>query len=50
MTSFPDYDQYDGIGLVKLKKNADITNLEIFEEAIRRAKNMNPKLYAILDP
>ncbi len=48
MTSFPDYDQYDGIGLAKLVKNGDISSLEICEEAIRRAENLNPKLNAII--
>ncbi|MCG6878420.1 MAG: amidase [Deltaproteobacteria bacterium] len=48
MTSFPDYDQYDGIGLAKLVKNGNISSLEICEEAIRRAENLNPKLNAII--
>ncbi len=48
MTSFPDYDQYDGIGLAKLVKNGDISSLEICEEAIHRAENLNQKLNAII--
>ena len=48
MTSFPDYDQYDGIGLAKLIKNGEISSLEVCEEAIRRAENLNPKLNAIV--
>ena len=48
MTSFPDYDQYDGVGLAKLIKNGEISSLEVCEEAIRRAENLNPKLNAIV--
>ena len=48
MTSFSDYDQYDGIGLAKLVKNGDISSLEICEEAIHRAESLNPKLNAII--
>ena len=48
MTSFPDYDQYDGIGLARLVKNGDVSCLEICEEAIRRAEDLNPKINAII--
>jgi len=48
MTPFPDYDQYDGIGLAKLVKDGDISSIELCEEAIRRAENLNPKLNAIV--
>lgn len=48
MTSFPDYDQYDGIGLATLVKNGDVCSLELCEEAIRRAEKLNPKLNAII--
>lgn len=48
MTSFADYDQYDGVGLAKLVKNGDISSLEICEEAIRRIEQLNPKLNAII--
>ena len=48
MTSFPDYDQYDGIGLSKLIKEGNISSIEICEEAIHRAEKLNPKLNAII--
>ncbi len=48
MTTFPDYDQYDGFGLAKLVKDGDISSIELCEEAIRRAENLNPKLNAIV--
>ena len=48
MTSFPDYDRYDGIGLAKLIKDGDISSIELCEEAISRAEKLNPKLNAII--
>ena len=48
MAPFPDYDQYDGIGLAKLIKDGDISSTELCEEAIRRVENLNPKLNAIV--
>ena len=48
MASFPDYDQYDGIGMAKLIKDGDISSTELCEEAIRRTENLNPKLNAIV--
>jgi hypothetical protein len=48
MTLFPDYDQYDGFGLAKPVKDGDISSIELCEEAIRRAENLNPKLNAII--
>ena len=48
MTSFPDYEKYDGIGLAKLVKDGDISSLELCEEAINRAEKLNPKLNAIV--
>jgi amidase len=48
MTSFPEYDQYDGIGLAKLVKDGGISSAELCEEAICRAESLNPKLNAII--
>lgn len=48
MASFPEYDQYDGVGLAKLIKERKISSLEVFEEAISRAENLNPTLNAII--
>lgn len=47
MASFPEYDQFDGIGLAELIKKGKISSLEVCEEAIRRAENLNPTLNAI---
>lgn len=48
MSSFPEYDQFDGVGLAELIKKGEISSLEVCEEAIRRAENLNPKLNAII--
>ncbi len=48
MSSFTDYDQYDGVGLAELVKNGEISSLEICEEAIRRVEQLNPRLNAII--
>jgi amidase len=48
MTSFAEYDQYDGMGLAKLVKDGKISATELCEEAIRRAENLNPELNAII--
>ena len=48
MTSFPDYEKFDGIGLAKLVKDGDVSSTELCEEAINRAEKLNPKLNAIV--
>ncbi len=48
MASFPEYDQFDGIGLAELIRKGEISGLEVCEEAIRRAESLNPKLNAIV--
>ena len=50
MTSFAGYDQFDGIGLAKLVRDGKISGIELCEEAIRRAEDLNPKLNAIITP
>lgn len=50
MTSFAEYDQFDGIGLAKLVRDREINAIELCEEAIRRAEALNPKLNAIITP
>jgi amidase len=50
MTSFAEYDQFDGIGLAKLVRDGEINAIELCEEAIRRAEALNPKLNAIITP
>ncbi len=42
--SFPEYGDYDGLGLAELVKNKEITPSEIMEEAIRRTEALDPEL------
>ena len=42
--SFPEYGARDGLGLAEMVRNKEITPGEIIEEAIQRAKSLNPEL------
>ncbi|MBT3928515.1 MAG: amidase [Rhodospirillaceae bacterium] len=42
--SFPEYGDYDGLGLAELVKKKEVTPGEILEEAIRRTEALNPDL------
>lgn len=48
MAPFAEYDQFDGVGLAELIRTRKISSLEVCEEAIRRAENLNPGLNAII--
>ncbi len=50
MKSFVEYDQFDGIGLANIIREKQISDVEVIEEAIRRAEELNPKLNAIITP
>lgn len=50
MPSFAEYDQFDGLGLAQLIRDAKVSAKEICEEAIRRAEALNPKINAIILP
>jgi amidase len=50
MGRFPEYDQYDGLGLAELIKRGEISAEEICEEAISRIQKVNPKLNAVITP
>lgn len=50
MSSFSEYDQFDGLGLVDLVRRNEISPVEICEEAIRRAEAVNPQINAIILP
>lgn len=50
MSSFSEYDQYDGLGLAELIRKKEITPTEVCTEAIKRAEKINPQLNAIVHP
>lgn len=48
MVRFAEYDQFDGLGLADLIRTRKISSIEVCEEAIRRAEELNPELNAII--
>jgi len=48
MGGFSEYDQYDGLGLVKLVKKEEVKPTELVEEAITRIEKLNPQLNAVI--
>jgi amidase len=47
MTPFPEYTQYDGLGLAELVRTKKISSLELVEEAISRIEAHNPSINAV---
>jgi len=50
MNIFPEYHKYDALGLIEIIKSGEITYKEVCQEAIQRAKLLNPSLNAIIHP
>jgi amidase len=48
MSAFPEYHEYDGLGLAKLVRAREITAAELVEEAIHRIETHNPRLNAVV--
>ncbi|MEJ2747655.1 MAG: amidase [Anaerolineae bacterium] len=48
MNAFPEYDQYDGLGLAELVRRKEVAPGELVEEAIRRIERLNPQLNAVI--
>lgn len=46
--AFPEYANYDGLGLAELIAKKDVTSAELVEEAIARIEKHNPKLNAVV--
>jgi amidase len=45
---FPDYSNYDGLGLAELVRKKKIKSAELVEAAIERIERLNPKLNAVV--
>lgn len=45
--SFPDYEQYDALGLAELVRKREVTPLELVNAAIERIEGLNPRLNAV---
>lgn len=50
MSSFKDFDRYDGLGLADLVRKKEVTPSELCDEAIRRIEQVNPKINAVITP
>ncbi len=50
MAAFPDYEQYDGLGLADLVRRGKVTPLELLEAAIERVEARNPTVNAVIMP
>ena len=48
MSVFPEYHQYDGLGLAELVRKKEIQPSELVEEAILRIEAYNPKINAVI--
>ena len=49
MEPFPEYENYDALGLAELVRNGEITAEELLEAAIARAEARNPAINAIVN-
>jgi amidase len=48
VSAFPDYDEYDAVGLAELVRNKDVTARELLDEARERCDRVNAKLNAVI--
>lgn len=49
MEPFPEYENYDALGLAELVRNGEVTAAELLDAAIARAEMRNPTVNAIVD-
>lgn len=48
MLPFPEYEQYDALGLAELVRTRQVTLLEVVEAAIARIEARNPQVNAVI--
>lgn len=48
MSVFPEFHQYDGLGLAELVRKKEVTPLELVEEVISRIEAYNPEINAVI--
>ena len=48
MSGFPEYGQYDALGLAELVRAREVSPLELVEEAIRRIETVNPLINCVI--
>lgn len=50
MGGFKEYDRYDGLGLAELIQKKEVSPLEVYDAAIQRIEQLNPRLNAVITP
>lgn len=50
MSTFPEYDSYDGLGLAELVRRGEVSPAELVEAAIDHIERLNPQLNAVVHP
>jgi amidase len=50
MSAFPEYGEYDGIGLAGLVRSGEVTSAELVDEAVARVEAANPRVNAVVCP
>ena len=50
MSTFEEYDRYDGLGLAELIRTKQISAAEVCETAIERIERINPGINAVVTP
>lgn len=48
MATFPEYSQYDALGLAELVQNGDVTSAELIEACIERIEQVNGDIHAVV--
>ena len=48
--TFPEYEEYDAIGLSQLVKDKQVSPKELVETAIQRIEKLNPEIQAVNTP
>jgi amidase len=48
MSGFPEYANYDGVGLAELVRKGEVAPIDLVEESIRRIDALNPQLNAVV--
>lgn len=50
MSTFKEYDRYDGLGLAELVNKKEVSSDELCETAIQRIETLNPEINAVVTP
>jgi len=48
MSAFPEFHEYDGLGLAELVSSGEVSPAELLDEAVARIEATNPRLNAVI--